>query len=121
MLLHEGPLQPVAEGRAAPIHREAAPGFGSQAPDPIKMYKPSFTLYPFLGRLARGWQVTTKPFPQRWHIWSLSSHEGGDQPFPSHPGSLVAGGNTNILFAQACRICLVFVLLSPAAFLAVVP
>ena len=40
--LQEGPLQPVAEGRAAPIHCEAAPGFGSQAPDPIKMHKPSF-------------------------------------------------------------------------------
>lgn len=76
MRLQEGPLQLVAGGRAAPTPCETAPGFGIQAPDPIKMHRPSFILYPLSNGVAGGWQVTTKRFPQRRHSWSLSGRGG---------------------------------------------
>lgn len=75
---------------------------------------------PLSGEAGKGMAGDHQAFPPAMaHLEPQQSR--GDQPFPSHPGSLVAGGNTKILFPQACRICLVFVLLSPAAFLAVVP
>lgn len=79
MWLQEGPPQPVAEGCAAPIYCKADLRFEIQAPDPIKMLKPSFIPHTFPGRWGTrrgGWQLTTKCFAQQQQSWSLSSRSG---------------------------------------------
>lgn len=115
--LQEGPLQPLAEGRAASVHREAALGVWKSGSRPHKNAQTVLYTIPLSREAGRGVAGDHQAFPPAMAQLEPQQSQG-DLLFPSpHPGCLIAGGNTRTLFPQACSVCLVFILLSPAAFL----